>query len=138
MLTNSYTISVFDATSPGGNLERMHTRRYRKEHLPEHHGGEAALSSVLAQAGTKLRKEQSTPVGIHQGEILLWVFTMPLISHACLQSMHEILGELHTFPGVFDSVIGNMADVSRDIMQYVKYLTLQSDFYLRVTGDRKS
>lgn len=52
--------------------------------------------------------------------------------------MHEILGELQAFPGVFDSVVGNMANVSRDIMQYVKYLTLQLDSYLRVSGGRKS
>lgn len=52
--------------------------------------------------------------------------------------MHEILAELHTFPGVFDSVVGNMANVSRDIMQHVKYLTIRLDSYLRVSGDRKS
>jgi hypothetical protein len=130
MLTNSCTISVFDATSTGENLERMHTHRYRKKHLPEYHCGEAALGSVLTEAGTELRKERSTPVGIYQGEILLWAFLMPLISHACLQSMYEILGELNTFPGVFDSAVGNMANVSRDIVQYVKYLTLQLDSYL--------
>jgi len=65
-------------------------------------------------------------------------FPVPLISHAYPQSMHEILGELHAFPGVFDSVVGNMANVSRDIMQYVKYPTLQLDSYLRVSGGRKS
>jgi len=51
--------------------------------------------------------------------------------------MHEILGELHTFPGVFDSVVDNLVNVSRDTMQYVKYLILQFDPYLRVSDDRK-
>lgn len=47
------------------------------------------------------------------------IFTIPLISRACLQSMHEMLGELHMFPGIFDSVVYNMTNVSRDIMEYV-------------------
>jgi len=51
--------------------------------------------------------------------------------------MHEILGELHTFPGALDSVVGNLANVPRDIMQYVKYLILQLDPYLRVSDNRK-
>lgn len=137
MLTNSCTISVFDVTSTGGCLERMGTCRYREKHLPEHHGGENALGSVLTQAGTNLRKERPTPVGIHQGEIFLWAFPALLISYTCPQSMHEILDELHTFPGVFGSVVDNLANVPQDIMQYVKYLILQLDPYLRVSDDCK-
>jgi len=38
--------------------------------------------------------------------------------------MHEILGGLHAFSGVFDSVVGNMTNVSHDIMEYVKCPTL--------------
>jgi len=136
MLTNSCTISVFDVTSTGGCLEQTGTCRYREKHLPEHYGGENALGPILTQAGTNVRKERPTPVGIHQSEIFLWVSLPLLISHACPQSMHEILGELHTFPGVFDSVIDNLANVSRDITQYVKYLILQLDPNLRVSDDR--
>jgi len=56
----------------------------------------------------------------------------------CLQSMHEILGDLHAFPGVFDSVVGNMTNVSRDIMEHVKCPILREDSYSRLSGDRKS
>lgn len=54
---------------------------------------------------------------------------MLLILCACPQSMREILDDLHTFPGVFDSVVVNMAGVSRDIMEYVKFLALPQDSY---------
>jgi hypothetical protein len=44
----------------------------------------------------------------------------PLIFHARFQSMHGILGDLQTFSGVFGSALGNMSDVSRGIMEYVR------------------
>lgn len=52
--------------------------------------------------------------------------------------MHEILADLHTFSGVFDSVVGNMTNLPRDIMEHVKCPTLQPDSYLQLLGDRKS
>ena len=52
--------------------------------------------------------------------------------------MHKILDELHALPGVFDSVVGNVTNVSHDIMEYVKCPTLQLDSYSRVSGLRES
>ena len=52
--------------------------------------------------------------------------------------MREILGDLRTFPVVFDSVVGNMTSASRNIMEYVRYLTSWSNPYSRVSGDRES
>lgn len=49
---------------------------------------------------------------------------MALISRACLQSIHEILGDLRTFSGVFDLVVGDLTNVSQYIVEYVGYLTL--------------
>lgn len=130
-------IGIPDVTSArGGRNESIF--RYRKKHLPEYYGGKTASGSVLAQARKNLRKERPTAVGIHQGEILQRILTMPLIPRTCFQSMHEILGDLHVFSGVFDSVVGNMTNVSRDIMEHVKYPTLQKDSYSRLSGDRKS
>lgn len=34
--------------------------------------------------------------------------------------MHEIMGDLRAFSGVFGSVVGDMTNVSRDIMEYVR------------------
>jgi len=48
---------------------------------------------------------------------------MLLISCVHFQSIHEILGGLHAFSGVFDSAVGNMTNVSRDIVEYVKHPT---------------
>ena len=33
--------------------------------------------------------------------------------------MREILNDLHTFPGILDSVAVDMTNVSRNIMEYV-------------------
>jgi hypothetical protein len=51
--------------------------------------------------------------------------------------MHEIMGDLRGFTGLFDSAVGNMTHLSRDIMKYVKFQTLELDYYSRVSGHRK-
>ena len=52
--------------------------------------------------------------------------------------MRGILGDLRTFPGVFDSVVGDMTNVSRRIMEYVGCTTHQPDRNSRASGDHKS
>ena len=54
-----------------------------------------------------------------------------------LQSMHEILVALRGFTGLFDLAIGNMSDVSRDIVKSVKFRILTLDSYSRVSGHLK-
>lgn len=52
--------------------------------------------------------------------------------------MHEILGDLRGFTGLFDSVIGNMSDLSRDIVKYVIFQTPELDPYSQASGLDKS
>jgi hypothetical protein len=52
--------------------------------------------------------------------------------------MHEILGDLRGFTGIFDAVVANMTDLSRGIVEHVKGCTLVSDSRSRVSGNRKS
>lgn len=63
---------------------------------------------------------------------------MPLTSRMYLQSMREILGDLRTFPGVFDLVVGDITNVSRDIMKYVRCRTHQTGPCSLVSGDHES
>lgn len=51
--------------------------------------------------------------------------------------MHEILGDLRGFTGLFDSVIGNMTGLSRDVVKYVKFQTLELNSHSRVSGHHK-
>lgn len=131
-------IGIFDVTSISGSRKRTRFHRYREEYLPEYHGGENAPGPVLTQAGAKFSKERPATVGVHRGEMPPRIFPTPLTPRACLQLVREILGDLRTFPSVFDSAIGDMTTMSHNIMEYVKYPTCWPDPYSRVLGDHKS
>lgn len=118
--------------------KRVHIYRRRKDHLPEYYRGEDALGPVLARARTKFSKERSTNVSIHGGEIFSRTFLTLLTSRTCPQSMHEILGDFRGITGLFDLAIGNMTDLSRDILKYVKPQTLELDSFSRFPGHHKS